>query len=168
MNRIFTSTAILIGIIIVMSPAQQASQSGSPETPHNLLYVIPGEQLGTNELPVVPEVTGAEIPRKSVKVFRFKDFEDQESSQSTVFSEGWVMVPLKQNENLYRLVVTKLETPRVLSPLRIDTSRFPPEELTIEQVWPEGKEPKSIMMKWAQWWQTETNATPVVLVLIEF
>lgn len=134
----------------------------------NLLYIVPRDQLGSNAWENLPfdnsgeyQPQTLEIPTNQV-IYYVRDYTE-------IFGEDWVAVPVDESRSLYRLIGTRVpEENKVLPAFHVDSSRYHLEESNQPPVWPKEAVPKTVLLKWAEWWQTETNATPVVLILIRF
>lgn len=143
----------------------------------NLLYIVPKGMIESNGWPsawlknretnAATSDTGA--PVTTVYFIPNAQTKANENPFADLFGDDSVIVPVDDSGNLFRLIATRMpKEPSKLPSIRINPRRYHLEAATTEPAWPKGSKPKSIIMRWAEWWQSETNATPVVLVLVHF
>jgi len=180
MKNKFICMIVLFALVSMTSLAEDNQSAGASALPvytdnpsadrmgTNLLYIIPMEQLGTNVWGNMESDETGEYQEQRVKgttnqvIYLVKGFKE-------VFGEDWVVIPAEESRTLYRLVATRVpEHSTVLPPFHVDSSHYQLEALETEPVWTDETAPRKVMMKWAAWWQAETNATPVVLILLRF
>ena len=189
-NRFITSSAILLSgltllyaqetnlLDLVMTADDADTNSTNAVKPaEHLMYIIPKDQLEIHGWGNV-DLQGEDMDAKEeseaqpgVKIYRIEDFKttDEPHPFSELFGTDWIIIKAVSDESLYKLIATSApEESARLPPIRIDSSKYKLEEVLTEPTWPEGSVPKRILMKWAVWWQSETNAKPVVLILLDF
>lgn len=152
-------------------------QTTLPSSTSNLLYIIPKERLESFDWSAAENTSTNEEQEESPSsksapaIFYLKEFAstNEESRITEPIGSDWVVVPVDENKSLFRLIATHLpEETETMPPLHVDVNRYHLEQTIAEPSWPNGVSPRSVMLHWAEWWQTETNATPVVLILIRY
>lgn len=175
---VLCSLFVLIALSFWQPPstttAAGVDRPGNLDTISNVLYIIPGnnfwsniaDQAGTGEPPVQQDILPTNQP-----VYYLRDFPAPEEQEpfTALFGSDWMLVSVEGQESLFRLIAAKMPRPAdPLYPLRLGHHEYNLETLTPGTAWPETGFPGSVMIKWAEWWQTETNSTPVVLILLQF
>lgn len=190
-HQVITASAILLSGITALLYAQNTNLPYLVMIPDNgdtdstnavksaeaLLYLVPKGQFetqGWGTIDLQREAAGDEQDREiktGTRIYRIEEFEmaDEAPPFSEIFGPDWIIVKAADNDSLYKLIAANAPEDSVsLPPIRIDSSKYKLEELLTEPSWPEGSVPRQILLKWAEWWQNETNATPVVLILLNF
>ena len=162
---------------LTQNPPARAVASESIKQGESLLYIVPREALGTNgwgtlAAPGDQELSDEQQRPRSVAIFyRIEDLQSKTTAQpfASFFGNDAVIIPANGSDSLFKLLSIHVpEGPGPLTPIRIDPGRYHLEALASEPAWPDDPAPKRILLKWAEWWQSETNATPVVLVMVAF
>lgn len=183
MNTCHRGAGLLSGLTLAAGIAAVSGSSGQVRLPvmspgeSNLLYIVPKELLGTNgwttDFPRPAEVQSGEIREEPAgkTIFYIRDFpgEPESGTKEAEFWSDWILIPVENDRSLQRLVATRVPgEPSALPPLYIDPDRYLLEALLDDPDLSAGPTPRAILMKWAEWWISETNATPVVLIMLRF
>jgi hypothetical protein len=177
--------ACLPAMLIVAASLSQPNSSNDhsaaawisdPHSGSNLLYIIPKDVIG-DHLWGDPGLNGeSAAPREAPAdegdqtIFYIRDFKPAagEDPFYAFIDEDWIVVPVDAGQSLFRLIATHAsgkEGP--LPKLQLD-KQYPMERQPVQHAWSAEHFPAKVLLAWAEWWQNETNATPVVLILMQF
>lgn len=185
MNMRFATLITIITSIVSTSFAQQidgeettengqnnVNPSGTAEAGESLLYIVPADQIGSNGWQNAWQVTGDDFTGESGIDRPAQTNTDPELANKPfedIFGEESVIVAVDKTESLFQLIASYTpEDSQLHSPFRIDRQRYRTIPVELSDGWYSSPAPQTIVLGWAEWWQTETNATPVVLILLRF
>ena len=142
----------------------------------NLLFIIPRNQLGSNlwsrletEEADASREGGSGTSKQTIYYVYTPTAPKAGSRFEKIFGSDWVVVPVGEEKNMFRLIATHLpEAGKAMPDVRIDPGQLNMKTLTVEPTWPKGSVPRNVLLKWAEIWQSETEATPVVLIMLRF